>query len=332
MANLRKLSWLALAMMIGAGFFAGQAAGGEIVLKAAHVLAADHPYNMGMIRMNEIIQERTNGQIRMDIFPSSQLGNERELTEGIQLGTVDIALAAASVVANFNKNLVIYDLPFLFENRTHAYAFLDGELGKVYLDDLKNNSIIGLGYWETGFSKLVNRLRPVTKPEDAAGLNIRTMESAPYMTYFAQLGANPVPMGWGDIYTSLQNGTIDGLTNPITAIYTSRLNDYAKFLSRDDSHYCPILLIISPFTFNSLTSEQQQIIREAEEEARHYMREQVALGEERLYKAFVDAGGTIVDVDRQAFMDHAAVKAVYASIVPGVIPQEVIDKSRALNK
>lgn len=332
MKRIRESGWLIAAAALVVLFCADRAFGGEFVLKAAHVLAADHPYNMGMNKMNEILQERTNGQIRMDIFPSSQLGNERELTEGIQLGTVDIALAAASVVANFNPKLVIYDLPFLFNNRKHAYAFLDGELGKVYLDDLANNSIVGLGYWETGFSKLVNRLRPITKPSEVAGLNIRTMESAPYMTYFSTLGANPVPMGWGDIYTSLQNGTIDGLTNPITAIYTSRLNDYAKFLSRDDSHYCPIILIMSPHTFGRLTPELQQIVREAEEEARHYMREQVALGEERLYKAFVDEGGSIVDVDRQAFIDHPAVKAVYDSIVPGVIPQEVIDKCRALDK
>jgi tripartite ATP-independent transporter DctP family solute receptor len=306
--------------------------GDRIVLKAAHVLAADHPYNMGMFRMKELLEKRTNGRISMDIFPSSQLGNERELTEGIQLGTVDIALAAASVVANFNKHLVVYDLPFLFNNRKHAYAFLDGELGKVYLDELSSNNIIGLGYWETGFSKLCNRLRPVSKPSDVAKLNIRTMESQPYMLYFSQLGANPVPLGWGDIYTSLQNGTIDGLTNPITAIYTSRLHDYAKYLSRDDSHYCPILLIMNPSIYNSLSAQEQQIIKESEEEARHYEREQVVLGEERLYAAFVKEGGTIVDVDRKAFMEHPAVTSVYESIVPAIIPQNVIDMCKSLDK
>jgi len=306
------------------------AAADKIVLKAAHVLAADHPYNLGMMKFNELLQERTDGQISLDIFPSSQLGNERELTEAIQLGTVDIALAAASVVANFNKNFVIYDLPFLFEDREHAYKFLDGELGKVYLDELAQYKMIGLGYWETGFSKLVNSKRAISTPDQVAGLNIRTMESAPYMTYFSELGANPVPMGWGDIYTSLQNGTIDGLTNPITAIYTSRLNDVAKFLSKDDSHYCPIVMLMSPSTYEKLTPEQQQIVRECEEEARKYERQCVLEGEDRLYKAFEDEGGTIVDLDRSVWMTTSAVQAVYDSIVPSIIPADVIEKCKAL--
>lgn len=309
------------------------AGGGEVkVLKAAHVLAADHPYNLGMMKMKELLEERTNGEIRMDIFPSSQLGNERELTEAIQLGTVDIALSAASVVANFSPNLVIYDLPYLFESRTQAYNFLDGELGRKYLNELEQYNIKGLGYWETGFSKLCNSKRPVSEPGDLKGLNIRTMENQPYMLYFSTLGANPVPMGWGDIYTSLQNGTIDGLTNPITAICTSQLNDYAIYLSRDDSHYCPILLLVSPSTWNSLTAEQQKILVECEEEARKYERKCVQEGEEALYKAFEENGGTIVDVDKEAFMNSAGVKAVYESIVPSVIPADVIERARALEK
>jgi len=225
----------------------------------------------------------------------------------------------------------IFDLPFLFENREHAYKFLDGDLGKAYLDELFDYKMIGLGYWETGFSKLCNSKRPISTPDQVAGLNIRTMESAPYMLYFSTLRANPVPMGWGDIYTGLQNGTIDGLTNPITAIYTSHLNDYAKYLSKDDSHYCPIVMIMSPSAYEKLTPEQQTAIRESEEEARHYERECVLLGEEKLYQAFQDEGGTIVELDRSVWMNTPAVEAVYDSIVPEIIPQEIIDRCRALS-
>ena len=321
---------LVLLLSLGACRRQGTLGERQIVLRAAHVLAGTHPYNMGMMKLAELLEERTNGQIRVDVFHSAQLGNERELTEAIQLGTVDIALAASSVVANFSPNFVVFDLPFLFETRTQAYAFLDGELGSYFLDELPQFGIIGLGFWETGFSKLTNRVRPISHPSQVAGLNIRTMENAPYMLYFSTLGANPVPMGWGDIFTGLQMGIIDGLTNPITAIYTSQFHTVARYMSLDDSHYTPILLMVSPHTYNRLSPEQRRILREAEEEARHYQRRRVLEGEEALFQAFVNAGGVLVETDREAFMRSAAVQAVYDSIVPSIIPASVIERARAL--
>lgn len=306
-------------------------AGKVYTLKAGHVLAADHPYHLGYLKMNELLAEKTNGRIKLDVFPSSQLGNERDLAEGCQMGTVDLALVTAPL-ANFDSNFFLFDLPNLFVSKEHAYKFLDGQDGQAMLDGLASQNIKGLAFWETGFFNIFDSKRPLVTPEDLKGLNIRTMENIAYIAYFKEAGANPVPMAYGEVFTALQNGTIDGTLIPIASIYTSKFHTVAPYISRTQNWYCPTSLIMSKATWDSLPDDLKPILQECANEARDYMRQLLTDREEEQIKAMVAEGAKVIEVDKELWAASPAVKAVYDALIPGKVSPEIVEKVKALAK
>lgn len=299
-------------------------------LKAGHVLAPDHPYNLGLVKMAEIMEEKSGGRLKMDVFPSSQIGNERDLIEGMQMGTVDIALTSTAPLAGFVNEFLAYDLPFLFKDRETAIKVLDGEIGQESLDQIADSGLIGLSFWENGYFNIQNSKKPVKHPQDMKGLKIRTMENEVHMATFKALGSNPIPMAWGDAVTAMQQNAIDGCTLTPISYWTSSLQDAGqKYLTLTNHVYIPAPLLMSKKTYDSLPADLQTIIKEAAIEARDYERD-LNQGLVDKHLANIKGVGTqIIEVDQEEW--RKALLPVYDEFVPSKIDPAFMKKIEAAN-
>lgn len=305
---------------------AGEATEATYVFKVGHVQPVEHPYHTGMEYMNQLLQERTNGQISLDIYPSSQLGAERELVESVQMNTVEIALVT-SPLANFDTSWYLFDIPSIFYTKEHAYEFMDGEYGQAMLDGLADINIKGISFWETGFFNIFNNVTSIETPQDLNGLTMRVMENDAYITYFSELGANPVPMAYSEVFTGIQNGTVNGSLIPIAAIYTNQFYTVAPYITRSQNWYCPVTFIMSMDAWNSLTPELQEIFQECANEARDWMRQELTDSEEEQIAAMEAEGCTVIDIDKAAWREQEAdaVQAVKDEFVGTYVDQATLD-------
>lgn len=295
-------------------------------LKLGHVQTSTHSYHIGAMYFAEQIEERSGGKIKVDVYPSSQLGSERDLVEGVQMGTLDMAIVGVGVLANFDPSFEIFNLPFLFNDREHAYKVLGGEFGAEKFKQLEQFDIVGLGYYENGFFDILSN-KKVEVPSDAAGLNIRTMENAVYMGIFQAIGANPVPMAFSEVYTALQNGTVDGASVSITALTPTKFHEVASNFAILDMCFTPTPLIMSKEILSGMPESYQELIREVAAESVTVQWDETVRQEEEAKKEMEAAGCVINTVqDRQAWID-AIVDTVYAQVAD-IVPQEDIDAVR----
>ena len=278
----------------------------KMELKAGHTLAPAHPYHLGLVRFGEIIAEKTGGEITLDAFHSSQLGSERELIEAMQMGTTDMAVISTAPLAGFTKSFMVYDLPFIFSDSATAHKVLDGPIGQKSLDDLEKIGIIGLAFYENGFRQVTNSSKPLVKPTDARGLKIRTMENKIHMASFRAVGANPTPMAFGELFTALQQKTIDAQENPLPIIFNNKFYEVQKYCSMTNHFYSPAPLLISKKVWEKLTDEQKQIFKDAAIEARAYQREELAKQDAAYLTELKDKGMEINEVDHEAWLKAMA--------------------------
>jgi len=193
-----------------------------ITIRVGHVLAPTHPYTLGLEKFSELVAEKTDNKVKVEVFHSSQLGNERDMVEGLQLGTLEMALVSTAPLSSFTDDFLVFDLPFMFKDTENARKVVDSEIGQNLLDSLKSQKILGLAYWENGFRNVTNNKKPIKTPDDLKGMKIRTMESPVQMESFNALGASATPMAFGELFTALQQNTIDGQENPLAIISTSK--------------------------------------------------------------------------------------------------------------
>ncbi|HQL37077.1 MAG TPA: DctP family TRAP transporter solute-binding subunit [Bacillota bacterium] len=244
----------------------------KITLVAAHVAPTSHHYQDGFNKMNEILQAKTNGQISIVTHPNSELGEEPEYVEGLQTATIDLSTISAAPMTAFVKEYMACDLPFMFASPEEAYAFYDGPVGDELLKLAEPIGLIGLAWWENGFRNFTNNVRPITSPADMKGMKIRTMASPVHMTSVNALGANATPIPFGELYSALQQGVVDGEENPVALIYSNRFYEVQKYLTLSRHFYDPSPLYISKITWDKLTDEQKKIVKDAAIEARDYSR------------------------------------------------------------
>ena len=302
----------------------------EYTLKLGDQLAQSPPYNTAATYMAELIEERSNGRVHIDVFPSSQLGSERELLEGVQMGTVDMCIASGPM-ASFDSDFYIGDLPNLFTSKEHAYRVLDGEIGQSILDGLEEVQMKGLSFWETGWLCMFNNERVIETPEDLKGLSMRTMENNVYVNYFSALDCNPVPMAYSEFVSSVSNGTINGTMSPIVTIYTDKTYEICPYITRAYQWYTPAALVMNLDLWNSFDEELQQIFTDCAAEARDYERQQLADLEDGYVEEIIAAGGTVYDADTTLWAEETgAIDAAWKEIVPSKVSQELIDQIRAL--
>lgn len=228
--------------------------------KLGNATAPDHAYNVGARKYAELVAQRTGNKVKIDVYPATQLGSERDLVEGLQLGTVDLVVTSTGPVGGFVPKMFVVDLPFLFRDREHAYKVLDGPIGKGLLDAFSAKGIKGLAFWENGFRQITNNVRPIEKPENLKGIKIRTMENKIHLASFRAWGASPTPMAWGEVYTALQQKTIDAQENPIAIIYTAKIYEVQKYLALTGHFYSPSPLLMGDKAFKGLPQDIQKVM------------------------------------------------------------------------
>ena len=252
--------------------FMGSVVQAKMVFRVNHTLDTTSHYHKGLMYLNDLLQKKTSGELALDLYHSSQLGSERDAIEGVSMGTLEMTLVSSAPLSNFTDAFMIFDLPFIISDRNKAYAWMDGPNGQTILGALAQKNMIGLSIWENGFRNLTNSQRPVSKPEDVKGMKIRLMENKVHVASFRTLGAYPTPMPMGELFTALQQKTVDGQENPLVIIYTSKLYEVQKYLTLTGHFYAPAILIINKGVWEKLTEEQRKIMTESIAEARDWER------------------------------------------------------------
>ncbi|WP_352396913.1 TRAP transporter substrate-binding protein [Aminobacterium colombiense] len=282
----------------------------KYTFKLGHAVSEQHPYNLGAIRFKEIVEKETNGEVEINLFPNNQLGTgERDLIEGLQLGTVDMVVSSTGPMSGFEKKFMIFDFPFLFKDKAQAYSTLDGEIGQYIMGLLEKQGIKGLAWYENGFRHLTNSKRPVNMPADAQGLKLRTMENKVQMAIWRAVKADPTPMAWGEVFTALQQGTVDGQENPIPIIYTQKIYEVQKYVSLTGHVFSPSMIVMGKAKFDKLPKEYQELFLKAAQESAVYEREQITKMEEEQVEELKKLGMEINTPDKDAFRE--ATKSVY---------------------
>ena len=294
-----------------------------VVLKLGHAVAPEHPYHLGAVRYSERIAQRTKNNVKIDVYPSTQLGNERDMVEGLQLGTIDLVVTSTGPLGGFVPKMFIVDLPFLFRDREHAYKVLDGPIGRDLLDAFAAKGIKGLAFWENGFRQITNNVRPIEKPEDLKGIKIRTMENKVHLASFRAFGASPTPMAWSEVYTALQQKTIDAQENPIAIIYHQKIAEVQKHLTLTGHFYSPTPLLMSLKAFNALPKDIQKIFMETAIECATYERNLLRDSEAKQIAELKAKGMQVTTPNKKSFQDAAA--SVYKEF-ESQFGKETIDK------
>lgn len=296
-------------------------------LKAGHVLADGHSYNLSWLKVAEIVKAKTNGEVTIDVFANSTLGNERDLIEGMQLGAVDLAVVSTGPMSGFSSAFLVLDLPYIFPTYESAYKVLDGEIGQSMLDSLSKNKLKGFCYWENGYRNVTAK-KPCPNPEDVKGLKIRTMEAEVHMGTFNNLGAIATPMAWGEVYTALQQGTIDAQENPIANIYQAKIQEVNPFVTMTRHFYAASPVLMSKAIWDKMSPEQQKILSDAIVETRQFARDEIKRGEKEYAGAMKKEGVTIIEeVDLAKW--RAAVQPTYDQYEKK-IGKEFIEKVQAV--
>lgn len=219
------------------------------------------PYAVGAKIFKEEVERATNNQIVVQLYPNRQLGDEKQMLEGLRFGTVDLALVTNSVVAQLEPSFQLFDLPFLFSDAQQAHKVLDSQIGETMGAKLEPKGIVLLGYAEGGFRQMLNNKKPVTSPADVQGVKYRVMQNPLFIDMFNRLGGSAVPMAWGETFTAVQQGTIDGLEGAVSVFYASKFQEVTKYLSLTNHNYSAVELLISSRSLKKLTPEQQTLVR-----------------------------------------------------------------------
>lgn len=289
----------------------GSEAAPKYTLKLGHSVPVENPYHAGAMRFKELVEKNTNGDVVINLFPNGQLGTgERDLIEGLQLGTVDIYVGSTGPMGGFEKRFLIFDFPFLFKDRKHVYSVLDSEIGQHIMGLLDAKGLHGLSWMENGFRNLTNAKRPVNTPADAAGLKIRTMENKVHMAMWRALKADPTPMAWSEVFTALQQGTIDGQENPISVIYTSKIYEVQKHMALTRHVFSPAMIIIAKPLYDSMPAEYKKVVSDAARDAALYQRKICEENESKLIDLLKKSGMQITTPDPKPFQE--ACNGVYS--------------------
>jgi tripartite ATP-independent transporter DctP family solute receptor len=278
--------------------------------KLGHTQPAGGPYQKAAELFAQLVQERSGGQLIIDTFPASQLGNGRDMVEGLQLNTIQIYTGTLSVTANFAPKMGIYSLPYLFRDIDHAHKVVKGEIGQELAKELEAVGILNIGHWESGFRHFTNNIRPITSAADLKGMKMRVLESEVFVELMQQLGATPVPMPVGELFSALEQKTVDGQENPLGQIVNLKFYEVQKYLTLDGHIYDVGAILVSKAAFDALTPELQQIVREAAAEASEY-NQQLSFEAEAGYVDFLKENGIIVEENPDLESFQKAVAPVY---------------------
>lgn len=284
----------------------------KTTIKLAHVCTEEDIFHIQSVKFKELVEKATGGEIDIRIFPKGQLGGkETDLISMVQMGTIGLATITCGPITTFDPFFGILDMPFLFTSKDQAYKVLDGPIGERFLNSLAKIGIKGLAFGERGLRNVSNNVRPITKPEDLSGIKIRVMETPIYIETFKALGANPIPMGWGEVYTALQQGTIDAQENPPWVIWAFKIYEVQKYYSLTGHSYAGNVIMMNKKLFDGFNDKTQKALLSAAKEASAYERKVNNDGVAETLKKLAEKGMKINDPDRKPF--QKACEPVYES-------------------
>ncbi len=272
-------------------------------LKLAHGLDVGHSVHKAMVKMGEDLEKLSGGKMTIEIYPSQQLGTERQCLELLQIGSLDMTKVSVGVLENFAPKMKVLGLPFLFRDRAHSFKVLDGPIGQQLLNDGEQYWLKGLGYYDAGSRSFYTKDKPVNSPEDLIGLKIRVMESVTAMDMVNKLGGAPTPISWGELYTSLQQGVVDGAENNPPSFYLSRHYEVCKYYSLDEHTVLPDVLIAGTHLWEKLNDEEKGWLKEAVKRSIDYQRKLWIDAEKEALSAVEAAGVKIVRPNKALFLE-----------------------------
>ena len=258
-----------------AGLLAAGAAQAQTVLKIGYAVPNNSHYGVGANTFCEEIDKGTQGRYKCQHFPSGSLGGEREMIEAVQLGTLDLVNTSTGPLGNFVPEVKIVDIPFLFRDYDHARKVMDGPVGQDLLKAMQAKGLIGMAWTENGFRHMTNSKRPIRSADDARGLKMRTMENKVHMDGYKTFGILPTPMPFPELFTALQQGTVDGQENPIPVILAAKFSQVQKHLSLTGHVYSPAVIILTPSVWNKLSAADKNVFLEAGKKAAAAQRKRV---------------------------------------------------------
>ncbi|MGP9663035.1 2,3-diketo-L-gulonate-binding periplasmic protein yiaO precursor [Halomonas citrativorans] len=272
------------------------------VLKLAHAAPDSDTQQAAAERFAELVDERTNGDITINIFGNGLLGGDQQMIAAVRNGLIDIELSGNPNFTGLEPALGAFDLPYIFANREEAYQVLDGDIGQRALNLLTDKNLKGLAFWEVGFRAMTNSKRPIKTPEDVRGLVMRTNSNESLIEAFSLLGANPVPMPIGELYTALETGTVDAQDHPVGIVWSAGFHEVQDYLSLTNQAYTSLIMVMNQEKFDSLSPEHQEILLTSARDAGNYQRELNIESEQEILNEMRANGVQIEEeVDTSAF-------------------------------
>lgn len=275
-------------------------------LKLAHGLDPSHPVSAAMVFMADRCEEISGGKLKIEIYPSGQLGSEQQCVELLQIGSLAITKVSAAVMESFTEEYMVMGIPYLFRSKEHLYKFQESAVGEEILLSSEPFWIRGLCYYDAGARSFYTIDKPINHPDDLAGLKIRVMKSITSMENVKAQGGSPTPISWGELYTALQSGVVDGAENNPPSFYTSHHYEVCKYYSLNEHTMVPDVLIISTAIWNDLSEDEKSWLQQAIDESVVEQRKLWAASEEESLREVQKAGVTIVYPDKDAFAERVA--------------------------
>jgi len=274
----------------------------EVILKLGHGLDTTHPVHKAMVFMADKVREKSQGRMRVEIFPSEQLGNEKECIEALQLGYLAMTKTSSAPMEGFVSQMQVFGIPYLFRDSEHFWKVCNGPIGKKLLLSGESKRLRGLCYYDAG-ARSFYAAKAINKPSDLAGMKIRVQNSIMSIKMVQAMGGSPTPIPWGELYTALDQGVVDGAENNSPSFRTSRHYEVCTYYSLDEHTRLPDILIISTRVWSRLSAEQQRILQEAVDESVQYQRGIWTEAEGADLKIVQEGGAKIVRPDLAVFRD-----------------------------
>ncbi len=331
---MRKTVCMLLVLVLSLGAFVLPAAGAaepEYVILGATSNVETHPHYLGLVRFSELLYEKSGGRIQLETFHSGTLGSERDIVEGMQLNTVQVGAITSAPLSGFTDAFLVFDLPFLFSDVETARAVCDSDVGWEILQSVEPAGLKGLAFMENGMRNVTTNGKPIETPEDFQGVKIRTMENPMHMAAFSVMGADPTPMAFGELFTALQQHTIDAQENPLTVIYSSKFYEVQEYLTITHHLYSPTALLMSLDFYESLPEDLQQVVDEAAIEAAIYERQCCDEQEAQLLEQLIAEGMIVNEPDMAPFIE--ATSSLYDTYVgegPGMVDPDILARVREI--
>ncbi len=286
---------------------------GPIVVKFSHVVAESTPKGQAALKFKELLETKSNGEFKVEVYPSSQLYGDKEELEALRANNVQLIAPSATKLVGFNPAFQLVDMPFLFASDQAAYKFYDGEYGQKLLRSLESQGMLGLAWWPNGSKHFTNSKRPLKRPEDFKGLKFRTQSGGVLDEQFKALGAGSQTLAFGEVYVALQNGTVDGQENTFNNIETQKYAEVQKYMTVSGHGRIDYVVLTNTTFWNSLTDEQKKLFVECMKEATDFERQLADELNQKSFENLKNSGKlqiyTLTEEDRKAFVE--AMKPVY---------------------